>query len=101
MTILHSRVYFSPFRGFFTLLLRPCVPCALTYAQVWIATRCSDWSTCTRVILLLCGGVNGLRAVVTEAQNGEKINIQIHYNLIFLSGIVFKLIKQTYENIQQ
>ena len=70
---------FSPFCGFFTLLLRPCVPYALTYAPVWIATRCSDWSTCTRVILLLCGGVNGLRAVVTEAQNWEKINIQIHY----------------------
>ena len=69
---------FSPFRGFFTLLLRPCVPYALTYAPVWIATRSSDWSTCTLVILLLCSGVNGLREDETEMQNGEKINIQTH-----------------------
>ena len=69
---------FSPFRGF--LKLRPCVPCALTYAPVWITTCAIDWSVCTRVILLLCWGVNGLRVDVTEVQNGEKINIQIHYS---------------------
>ena len=75
---------FSSFRRFFTLLPHHCVPYTLTYAPVWIATRSSDWSVCTWMFLLLCWGMNRLHVNVTDAQNWEKINFQIHYTLTIL-----------------
>ena len=63
---------FNRVRGFFTLLPRILHAYALTYALVmlvWIVTHSCDWSICSRVFLLLCKGVNGLRVGITEARN--------------------------------